>query len=90
MNKADLIDHVAVEADLTKLQSRSVVNTILDTIQLALGRNDDVVLVGFGTFSVRNRAERQGRDPSSGKAITIKASKVPTFKAGALLKRAVE
>lgn len=86
MNKNDLIASVAEQANLTKKDSERAVNAVVDSIQKALARGDKVSLVGFGTFEVRTRKPRTGRNPQTGKAISIPASKVPAFKAGKSLK----
>lgn len=86
MNKNDLIASVADKTGLTKKDSEKAVNAVVETIQEALGRGDKVSLVGFGTFEVRQRRPRTGRNPQTGQTITIPASKVPAFKAGKALK----
>lgn len=90
MNKSELIDIVASSADISKIAATRAVDTMLDSITGALKQNDQVTLVGFGTFSIKARAARTGRNPQTGEAIQIKASKVPTFKAGKALKDAVQ
>lgn len=89
MNKAELIDAVADASGLAKADAVKAVEATLETISKTLQAGDQVALVGFGTFSVRERAARTGRDPRSGAAIQIKASKTPAFKAGKGLKDAV-
>lgn len=89
MNKTELIDAIAQNAELPKAQAGRVLDTVIDTITKTLTQGDQVTVAGFGTFSVRARAERVGRNPQTGEAITIKASKVPSFKAGKALKDAV-
>lgn len=89
MNKNDLIASVAEQANLTKKDSERAVNAVVDTIQQALSRGDKVSLVGFGTFEVRTRKPRTGRNPQTGKSISIPASKVPAFKAGKTLKESL-
>ena len=89
MNKSDLIDAIASGAELTKAQASRVLDTLVDTISKTLSKGDQVTVAGFGTFSVRSRAARTGRNPQTGEAIAIKASKVPGFKAGKALKDAV-
>jgi len=89
MNKAQLIDAVAEAADLPKATASRAVDTMLDVITGSLKRGDGVALVGFGTFSVRERAARSGRNPRTGEAISIAASKLPAFKPGKALKEAV-
>ena len=89
MNKTDLIDVVAESADLPKASAGRAVDAMVNAITKALKKNDEVTLVGFGTFSVRKRAARAGRNPRTGETITIAASKVPAFKPGKALKDAV-
>ena len=90
MNKSDLVDAVASSADVTKASAGRAVDAVLDSIGDALGKGDTVSLVGFGTFSVRHRAAREGRNPQTGAAMHIAASKVPGFKAGKGLKDKVK
>jgi len=90
MNKSDLVDAVASAADLSKASAGRAVDAVFDSIGSALGKGDTVSLVGFGTFSVRHRAARMGRNPQTGAAIQIAASKVPGFKAGKGLKDKVK
>jgi nucleoid DNA-binding protein len=90
MNKSDLVDAVASSADLTKASASRAVDATLDAIGGALGNGDSVSLVGFGTFSVRHRAARDGRNPQTGAPMHIPASKVPGFKAGKGLKDKVK
>lgn len=89
MNKAELVEAVAENADLTKAAATRAVDSIVAAISDALAKGEQVSLVGFGTFLVRERAARTGRDPRSGEPIQIKASKNPAFKAGKALKDAV-
>ena len=89
MNKNDLISSVAAGAGLSKSDASSAVEAMLGTISGALKRGDDVRIVGFGTFSVSNRAASQGRNPRTGATIMIPASRNPKFKAGKQLKDAV-
>ncbi len=89
MNKTDLIEAVAEAADISKAQATRAVDSIVDNITDALKKDDQVTLVGFGTFTVRKRAARSGRNPRTGETIRIKASKVPSFKPGKALKDAV-
>jgi DNA-binding protein HU-beta len=89
MNKGDLIDAVAGSTDLSKADSGRAVDAVIEAITKALKKGGTVSLVGFGTFTVKKRAARQGRNPRTGEAIQIKASKVPGFKAGKALKDAV-
>ncbi len=89
MNKAELIDAVAASTGLSKADATRSVESVLSTISGTLSRGDSVALVGFGTFQVKQRAARTGRNPKTGAAIQIPASKVPSFKAGKALKDAV-
>lgn len=89
MNKTELIDAVAEAADLTKADSSRAVDAVVAAITKALKDGDAVTLVGFGTFQVRDRAARTGRNPKTGDTIKIAASKNPSFKAGKALKDAV-
>lgn len=90
MNKAELIDAVAANADLSKAAAGRALDAALEAITKALKKKDTVTLVGFGTFSVRKRSARIGRNPQTGEEIKIKASKVPGFKAGKALKDAIK
>lgn len=90
MNKSDLADSVVEETGMMKKDCDKVVNIIIDAITGALAKGDRVQLVGFGTFEVRERKARKGRNPSTGEAIEIAASKVPAFKAGKALKDLVK
>lgn len=89
MNKAELIDAVATAADIEKSTATRAVQAVLDNIAGALKKGDQVVLAGFGTFAVKARAARTGRNPKTGEEIKIAASNVPAFKAGKALKEAV-
>jgi len=89
MNKSELIEAVAQSADLSKAGASRAVDAVVESITAALKQGDQVTLVGFGTFSVRERAARTGRNPRTGETINIAASKVPGFKAGKALKDAV-
>jgi len=89
MNKAELIDALATSADLSKASAARALDSALESMTKALKKGDSVTLVGFGTFMVRKRAARMGRNPRTGEAIKIKASKVPAFKAGKALKDAI-
>jgi len=89
MNKTQLIDVVALKADLKKKDAEAAVNAITEAIAEALKAGDKVQLVGFGTFEVKERAAREGRNPKTGETITIAASKHPAFSAGKALKDAV-
>lgn len=90
MNKSELIEAVAQNADLSKASAARAVDAMVDAVTNALKENDSVSLVGFGTFSVRERAARSGRNPRTGATINIPATKVPSFKAGKALKDAVD
>jgi len=89
VNKSELIEAIAEKADLPKASASRALDAVLDTITDSLVKGDQVVLLGFGTFSVKERAARQGRNPKTGETIEIKASKVPSFKAGKAFKDAV-
>ena len=89
MNKAELIDEIAASADLSKASAGRALDAVTDAITKALKDGDSVSLVGFGTFQVKERSARTGRNPQTGKTIQIAAAKVPGFKAGKGLKDAV-
>jgi Bacterial nucleoid DNA-binding protein len=89
MNKTELIEVVAESTDLSKAAAAKAVDAILEAVIEALRKGEQVVLVGFGTFSVRGRAARTGRNPRTGNQIEIPASNIPSFKAGKALKDAV-
>ncbi|HEY5972974.1 MAG TPA: HU family DNA-binding protein [Pseudoxanthomonas sp.] len=89
MNKTELIDAVAESADLSKADAGRAVDAVISSVTKALKRGDSVTVVGFGTFQVRERAARTGRNPKTGDTINIAASKNPAFKAGKALKDAV-
>ncbi|QWP74623.1 HU family DNA-binding protein [Lysobacter sp. K5869] len=89
MNKAELVSAVAETAELSKTDATAAVDALIDVVTKALKKGDTVTLVGFGTFQVRKRAARQGRNPKTGETIKIPASKNPSFKAGKALKDAV-
>ena len=89
MNKAELIDAVAKGAELTKADAGRAVDAVIAAITKALKKGDTVTVVGFGTFDVRSRAAREGRNPRTGETIKVAASKAPGFKAGKALKDAV-
>jgi DNA-binding protein HU-beta len=89
MNKGELIESVAGSADLSRADATRAVDAILDSVTRTLAGGGTVSLVGFGTFTVKSRAARTGRNPRTGEAIQIAASKVPGFKAGKALKDAV-
>lgn len=89
MNKSELVDSVAESANLQKADAARAVDAVIDAVTKTLQRGDQVSLVGFGTFAVKSRAARTGRNPQTGQTIQIAASKVPGFKAGKALKDAV-
>ena len=89
MNKTELIAAVAEKAEISKKDAEKAVGAVIDVITKALVEGDKVQLVGFGTFEVAERPEREGRNPSTGKAMKIAASKSPKFKAGKALKDTV-
>lgn len=82
MNKAELVDQMASDTGITKVQATTALNSFTSAVTAALKKGDTVTLVGFGTFSVSARAARNGRNPQTGATIKIKATKVPKFKAG--------
>ena len=86
MTKAELINVVAQKTELSKKDSEKAVSAVVDAITEALASGDKVSLVGFGTFEVSERPEREGRNPKTGEAMTIAASRTPKFKAGKALK----
>ncbi|WP_438318422.1 HU family DNA-binding protein [Sporosarcina sp. FA9] len=90
MNKSELINSVAEAAGLSKKDGTKAVEAVFETIQSTLAQGEKVQVIGFGTFEVRERAARKGRNPQSGEEIDIAASKVPAFKAGKALKDAVK
>jgi len=89
VNKSELIDAVAAGADISKAAAGRALDAMIEAVANALKNGDQVNLVGFGTFAVRERAARSGRNPRTGETITIKAAKNPSFKAGKALKDAV-
>lgn len=89
MNKADLVAKISEKSKMSKKDSEKVLNAFMDSIQDALKKGDKVQLVGFGSFEVRQRAARKGRNPQTKAEITIPASKAPVFKVGKALKDAV-
>ena len=90
MNKAELISAVAEKSELTKKDAEKAVNSMISVITDTLAKGERVQLVGFGTFEVRDRAERKGRNPQTREEIVIPASKAPVFKAGKALKDSVQ
>ena len=89
MNKSELVDAIADSSDLSKAAAGRALDAVLETISGTLRKGEPVVLVGFGTFSAKDRAARTGRNPRTGDPIEIKAAKVPSFKAGKALKEAI-
>ena len=89
MNKQGLIDKIAEDADITKAVAGRALDAITKSVTKSLKKGEPVVLVGFGTFNVRERAARVGRNPQTGNEIQIAAAKVPAFKAGKALRNAV-
>ncbi|MDP5209979.1 HU family DNA-binding protein [Microbulbifer sp. 2205BS26-8] len=89
MNKSELIEAIAASADIPKAAAGRALEAIVDSITGALKKGDQVALVGFGTFAVKERAARTGRNPRTGDPIEIAAAKIPSFKAGKALKDAV-
>ena len=89
MNKKELVQTIAKEADVTIDNAEKCLDALTKTITHSLAKNDNVTLIGFGTFQVKDRAAREGRNPKTGETIQIKASKVTSFKAGKSLKDAV-
>lgn len=89
MNKSQLVDKIADGADLSKAAAARALDAFIDAVGDALKQGDQVSLVGFGTFTVRERASRTGRNPQTGESLEIAAAKLPAFKAGKALKEAV-
>lgn len=89
MNKTELIDKIAQAADISKAAASKALDAFFEGVSDALRKGDTVPLIGFGTFVVRERAARSGRNPRTGETIQIKASKIPAFKAGKALKDAI-
>ncbi|MDP1421877.1 HU family DNA-binding protein [Peribacillus simplex] len=90
MNKTDLVNTVATQAELTKGDAKKAVDALFEAISNTLAKEEKIQVVGFGTFEVRDRAARTGRNPQTGEEIQIAASKVPAFKPGKELKEAVK
>jgi len=90
LNKSELVDLVAEKTEMSKKDSEKAVKAVLDSITDGLVKGDKVQLVGFGTFEVRSRKEREGRNPATGEKIKIEALKVPAFKPGKALKEKVK
>lgn len=89
MNKGELVDAIASKVNVTKKEADAVLTALLETIQEAVAEGDKVTLVGFGTFEVRERQAREGRNPATGQVIQIPATKVPAFSAGKQFKEVV-
>ncbi len=89
MNKTELVDTIARDAGLTKVDAQRALDSFTNAVQKQLKKGDDVAITGFGKFSVSKRAARTGRNPQTGESLKIKASKIPKFSAGATLKTAV-
>jgi DNA-binding protein HU-beta len=89
VNKSELIEAVAEYADLPKTSVSKVLDGILETVSVTLANGEEIALVGFGTFTVKDRPERQGRNPATGQPMTIAAARVPNFRAGKALKETV-
>jgi DNA-binding protein HU-beta len=90
MTKAELIDKMAKDADVSKAASGKALDSFIDGVKKSLKKGDKVTLVGFGTFSVSKRGARKGRNPRTGEAIKIKASKAPKFTSGKAFKDAIK
>ena len=90
MTKTELINEVANKTGLTKKDAEKAVSAVIESITDAMSMGDKVQLVGFGTFEVRDRAAREGKNPATGETISIPATKVPAFKAGKALKDSVQ
>jgi DNA-binding protein HU-beta len=89
VNKAELVDSIAASADIPKAAAGRALDAMIEAVEGALKKGDSVALVGFGTFSVKARAARTGRNPQTGQPIQIAAANIPSFKAGKALKDAV-
>jgi len=89
VNKSELIEAIAASADIPKAAAGRALDAMIDTVTDSLKKGDSVALVGFGTFTVKERAARTGRNPQTGQPIEINAAKVPSFKAGKALKDSV-
>jgi DNA-binding protein HU-beta len=90
MNKTELVKAVSTQAELTQKDAAKVVDALIETITSTLAKEEKIQLIGFGTFEVRERSARKGRNPQTGEEIDIAASKVPAFKPGKELKEAVK
>ncbi len=89
MNKADLIEYIAQTAEVSKMAAERAVDALVASVKTSLKKGEQVTLVGFGTFFVSERAARKGRNPRTGAAVDIKASRIPRFRAGKALKDAI-
>jgi DNA-binding protein HU-beta len=89
VNKAELIDRMAASADISKASATRALDAMLDAVTESLKQSEQVALVGFGTFAVKERAARSGRNPQTGESIQIAAARIPTFKPGKALKDAL-
>jgi DNA-binding protein HU-beta len=89
MKVNELVKYIAGNANVTQIEAKATLEAMLKGITESLSKNDNVTLVGFGTFQVKDRSAREGRNPKTGETIQIKASKIPSFKAGKGLKDAV-
>lgn len=89
MNKSELVEYIAASADISKAAAARSLDAVIEAVKDTLKKNESVTLVGFGTFSVGERAARSGRNPRNGEVIEIKSAKIPKFKAGKALKDAV-
>ena len=89
MNKSELIEAIAASADIPKAAASRALDAMIESVTESLKQGDSVALVGFGTFTVKERAARTGRNPQTGQPIDISAAKVPSFKAGKALKDSV-
>jgi DNA-binding protein HU-beta len=90
MNKTELVKAIATQSELSQKDAAKAVDAFLETISTTLANNEKIQLIGFGTFEVRERSARKGRNPQTGEEIEIAASKVPAFKPGKELKQAVQ
>lgn len=90
MNKSELVESISTSAGLTKADAQRALDATIESITKALKKGDTVSLIGFGTFSVKKREARTGRNPATGETIKIKASKTPSFKAGKGFKDAIK
>ena len=89
MNKSDLIEHIAVSAEISRSAAERAVDAMVVAVKASLKKGDEVTLVGFGTFYAARREARAGRNPRTGEALSIKAARIPRFRAGKALKDAI-